>query len=473
MIASNTDLGENGHGKGPGSHLPVENPCLSYWQKTTRAFPLLNANSESSPDNQLPATAKYVVIGSGISGALTAFELLEASPDLRGEDVVILEAREAASGASSRNAGHVRPDSFRGFVAYSRLHGVEQAKKIIANEKLVLERVDAFVAKHNVPCDFNLATTFDVCMTPEFAAYEAECFTAYQQAGGDVSHVKFYAGEEAKRASRVESAITAYEWPAGSSHPAKLAQWLLQSVVERGARLFTHCPALSVVQAADGVAWKIETARGEIETKTVIHCTNAHASFLLPQLSKHVIPNRAQAHSVIPTSALAAGKELKSTLSLRYSLAHFYSVIQRKGDGTIILGVSRSNPTLSEKTLAERINIDDRVYNQEIADDAMKQWKLIFNESEVVHGEGIDHSWTGVIAMTPDSVPYVGAIESLPGQFICAGFNGHGMARIFTSAPGVVKVVLGKSWQETGLPECFQITEERLSRLVDPSKSVW
>jgi glycine/D-amino acid oxidase-like deaminating enzyme len=79
---------------------------LSYWQRTTRAFPHLFA----SRHNTVPSKAKYVVIGSGISGSLTAFELLEAG--IPGEDLVILEAREAASGASSRNAGHVRPGMF-------------------------------------------------------------------------------------------------------------------------------------------------------------------------------------------------------------------------------------------------------------------------------------------------------------------------------------------------------------------------
>jgi hypothetical protein len=88
---------------GSSRNLPNTTPCLSYWQRTTRAFPHLFANQHT----QVPLTAKYVVIGSGISGGLTAFELLEAG--VPGEDVVILEAREAASGASSRNAGHVRP----------------------------------------------------------------------------------------------------------------------------------------------------------------------------------------------------------------------------------------------------------------------------------------------------------------------------------------------------------------------------
>jgi hypothetical protein len=84
-------------------NLPNTTPCLSYWQRTTRAFPHLFANQY----NPVPPKAKYVIIGSGISGALTAFELLESG--IKAEDVVILEAREAASGASSRNAGHVRP----------------------------------------------------------------------------------------------------------------------------------------------------------------------------------------------------------------------------------------------------------------------------------------------------------------------------------------------------------------------------
>lgn len=116
-------------------------------------------------------------------------------------------------------------------------------------------------------------------------------------------------------------------------------------------------------------------------------------------------------------------------MSLRYSLHHFYSVIQRKGDGTIVLGVSRSNPELSAETLAVRESFDDGAFNQEIVDDALKRFVIMFPEYRAEterHGEGLDHAWTGIIAMTPDSVPYVGAIEELPGQYICAGFNGHG-----------------------------------------------
>lgn len=39
------------------------------------------------------------------------------------------------------------------------------------------------------------------------------------------------------------------------------------------------------------------------------------------------------------------------------------------------------------------------------------------------------------------------------------------MARIFNCAPGLVKIIRGGKWEDTGLPECFDATDERLAML--------
>jgi hypothetical protein len=39
------------------------------------------------------------------------------------------------------------------------------------------------------------------------------------------------------------------------------------------------------------------------------------------------------------------------------------------------------------------------------------------------------------------------------------------MARIFTAAPGLVRVMNGEPWDVTGLPEVYKMTQERLQRL--------
>lgn len=329
----------------------------------------------------------------------------------------------------------MRADAFRGFNHYSNLHGIDQALKIIANERLVLERVDEFVRKYNIPCDFHLTSTFDVCMTPEFATYEAEAFHSFKDAGGDVSHVTFFEGEEARKRTGVRGAFVAYEWPAGSSHPAKLSQWLLNAAIERGVTLFTHCPVSKVTSSAVGEKlWDVYTPRGGITTPTVIHCTNAYASFLLPQLEPHLTPNRAQAHSLIASPAFSGPNVLTTTFSLRYSLQHFYSLIQRRGDGTLILGVSRSNPNLTTETRKGCVTFDDSRYNSETLEDALKQLKIIFpgDDEDIdsgIHGEGLEHAWTGIIGMTGDFVPFIGPVEGLEGQWVCAGFGGHGKSQ--------------------------------------------
>lgn len=409
--------------------LPVENPCLSFWQQTTRSFPHLLANSESS----LPQTTKYLVIGSGISGALTAFELIH-SAGVPGSDVLILEAREAASGASSRNAGHVRPDAFRGFQVYRRVHGTEQALKIIANEKDVLDKINTFVNKHDVPCDFNLSTTLDVCLTPEFAEFNARSFKEYQEAGGDLSHVKVYEGEDAATRTGIKETVSAYEWPAGSSHPAKLAQWLLAQSIAKGATFFTQCPALKISKSSAVESWwDIETPKGTITAETVVHCTNGFSGHLIDQLAPYVTPTRAQALAFVPPTALSGSSMLASTMSLRYSLHNFYSVMQRKADGIIILGTSRKSPNLSQATIDGLAIPDDTSFNEEIKQDSVVNFQKCFPSCEsgrLRHGEGAQHSWSGIIGMTTDSVPFVGGLNGLPGQYVCAGFNGHGKTPI-------------------------------------------
>lgn len=40
-----------------------------------------------------------------------------------------------------------------------------------------------------------------------------------------------------------------------------------------------------------------------------------------------------------------------------------------------------------------------------------------------------------------------------------------GMARIFNCAPGLVKIIRGGEWEDTGLPECFAASEDRLKKL--------
>lgn len=126
--------------------LPVPLATPSCWQRSVATDPLLLSNSTTP----LPESADIVIVGGGLCGALLAWELLQRGSG----SIVLLEARELASGASGRNAGHCRPDAGRGFGMFAKLHGEDQARKILDSERAVLERwVPISPARGELPGD--------------------------------------------------------------------------------------------------------------------------------------------------------------------------------------------------------------------------------------------------------------------------------------------------------------------------------
>lgn len=304
--------------------------------------------------------------------------------------------------------------------------------KIIANERLHLEKAKEFITKNRVNCDFNYTTSVEACLSQQYTGFVVKAFEEFKAAGGDVSHIKVYHGEVAKTKARHPSAVCAYEWPAGSNHPSKLTHWILNDVIRSGVRLWTYCPAIKVVRhhepaATAGLRWDIHTPRGVINVNTVVHCTNAYAAFLLPQLARFVTPRSSQVHSFIPTGALAGEDLLQNTLSLRYHHDHFFSVNQSLVDGTIIIGGTGTR-TKRDADSVDRVTIDDSIYSESLANNTRNEFLTLAGATNETlrPGEGLDQAWTGITGITADDVPMIGPISGLEGQWICAGFNGHG-----------------------------------------------
>lgn len=45
---------------------------------------------------------------------------------------------------------------------------------------------------------------------------------------------------------------------------------------------------------------------------------------------------------------------------------------------------------------------------------------------DLVEGEGLQMAWSGVIASTVEGIPFIGEVPGKAGQWICAGWSGHG-----------------------------------------------
>lgn len=77
--------------------LPVANRLKPFW--LSEVDPSLE-NARTT--DELPPTVDVVIIGSGMSGAITAYHLLKDQDDAN-PSVLMLEAAETCSGATARN----------------------------------------------------------------------------------------------------------------------------------------------------------------------------------------------------------------------------------------------------------------------------------------------------------------------------------------------------------------------------------
>ena len=67
-----------------------------------------------------------------------------------------------------------------------------------------------------------------------------------------------------------------------------------------------------------------------------------------------------------------------------------------------------------------------------------------------------------------DSLPHIGQVPGKQGQFILAGFTGHGMPEVFLSAKGVAKMIVDNAdFADIGVPKIYQTTQARLDNPVN------
>ncbi|OJJ60517.1 hypothetical protein ASPSYDRAFT_197969 [Aspergillus sydowii CBS 593.65] len=452
--------------------FPKEGPySLSYWLQGVQGYPLLNHRTTT----ELPSSADIVIIGSGLSGTLIANHCLETFP---GKSIVVLEAREFCSGATGRNAGHCKPDQWRGFSAYEAAFGTKQALKILENEQATWTALVEYVKHHNVDCDLWVGDTLDVPVTREVADAAKTNFERFKASGGKVDHIKVtHDPVEARKISHIKSALACYAWSASTLYPWKLTAHIMRENLSKGVNLQTRTKATNVAQSnanAKSWKWEVQTARGAIHCSQVIHATNAYSSALEPSLRGLIYPSPHMCNMIKPPVEFDESNPTGLTNSYGVLLPEggLFSINQRSTnegstEGSVLFGGSNPGQAAFERWINEpgypERGVDDGIETfgpvteavREFAEGEIAGWKAEFR----VDG------WSGIIGRSLDNAPWIGELPGLPGQWVCAGHNGHGMARIFTAAPGLVKLMAGRPWAETELPDVYQITPSRVNNL--------
>jgi glycine/D-amino acid oxidase-like deaminating enzyme len=351
-----------------------------------------------------------------------------------GKSVVVLEAREFCSGATGRNAGHCKPDQWRHFTKFEQAYGKEQAVKILKNENDTWKALVSYVRENQVDCDLWVGDTLDVPLDDEVAKVAKEMFERYKEAGGKTDHISVTEDPvEAARISRIKSAKACYAWPASTLQPWKLTAHVMRANLERGGNLQTYTMARSVSAGlTGGRKWIIHTDRGDIACDTVVHATNAYSAAIEPSLKGIITPKPHICNKVVPPRSLCGSKAIQNSYGVLLPNGALFSINPRStSDGAVMFGGSNTG----QKQLDEWVErhpencINDgfaRLENvtkcvRDFVEDELVGWK----SAELGPGEGFDYSWSGIIGLSADGVPFVGQLPGKPGQWICAGHHGQ------------------------------------------------
>ncbi|KAL4773191.1 FAD dependent oxidoreductase-domain-containing protein [Aspergillus nidulans var. acristatus] len=367
---------------------------LSYWLQGVQGDPLLN--HRTTPD--LPSSADIVIIGSGITGTLAAKHCKEAWAE---KSVVVLEAREFCTGATGRNAGHCKPDQWRGFSEYEKKFGTEQALKILDNEQQTWLALVEYVRQNNVDCDLWVGDTLDVPKTPDVAAIAKRNFEHFQAAGGKADHIKVtHDPTEASKISHIKDAQACYAWSASTLYPWKLTAHIMRDNLRKGVNLQTRTKVTQVVKSSKVLGnWTVKSDRGDIECSQVIHATNAYSSALEPSLRGLIYPQPHMCDRIIPPVTFEGSEGLTNSYGVLLPNGGLFSINPRSTtEGSVLFGGSNPGQPELERWLEahpER-GIDDSLQGFKPVTEAVRA----FAESQIIgwKAEFNNDSWSGIIA---------------------------------------------------------------------------
>ncbi|KAK0271425.1 hypothetical protein LTR91_022735 [Friedmanniomyces endolithicus] len=418
--------------KDPG--LPVSDPTVPFWQLPSH--PLASTSS-----GRLPTSTDVVMIGSGMTGCSVAKGLLEGDPGIR---VCVLEARGLASGATSRNGGHIVSPSVGDFAELVECFGVKAAVEIA---EFTLRNIEmTFDAVAEFP-ESTLATDSKIRRTTKVLAYtDQKAFDNAQHSLREWNQhmpvnrkdlFKMMSSDEVKAKFGLKNVAGASVGPGAAVWPYLLWCGLWSLLFERYSdrlAIETFTPVHAVSEAPSGDdrpgRYVVKTSRGEIRASHVVYCTNGFTSHLLPSL-----------------------RDEKSGVRS----ASLYYLTQDIDTGYMMLGGEYEKPE-------DLVCSDDSKVNSRSSEEIVKVLPKHFERSGAPQVKSL---WSGIMGFSRDGIPMIGRLPEEvtgrreDGEWLAAGFNGYGTGYCYSCGLAIALMLLGKDvsgW----VPSALMITKERL-----------
>ncbi|SCX78172.1 MULTISPECIES: FAD-binding oxidoreductase [unclassified Pseudomonas] len=395
--------------------------------------PLISVETNS----ELPTHADVVVIGGGIIGTFTAYYLAK-----RGMKVALVEKGRVGAEQSSRNWGWCRQQN-------------RDARELPLSTKS-LDLWEQFAAETGEDTGFRRCGLLYLSNNEKELAGWAK-WGEFARTVNVKTHM--LTAEQAAQHGRV----TGKPWKGGvfsptdgTADPSRAAPAVARAIIKLGGTVHQGCAARGL-ETEGGRLSAVVTEKGTIRTKLAVLAGGAWASSFcrqygirFPQASiRQTILSVSKGAQEIPdalhtdevsmtrrsdggiTLAISGRGRVDPTLQLLRFAPQFLPMFQRRwrklapggleGFQSGHEGLGRWK--LDQPTPMERMRILDPKAD---ASTVELTYKRAVDLIPMLKTSSVTAAWAGYVDSTPDGVPGIGEMASLPGLVLAAGFSGHG-----------------------------------------------
>ena len=188
-----------------------------------------------------------VIIGSGIAGLSTAYELSG-----QGQKVVALDRGKIGKGMTARTTAHLTSNNDDGYRLMVQKRGGKLAKDYYVSQQAAIDRIDTIQKSESIACDFSRVAGF-LFPGPQSGKDEIEQERDASKAAGmpcEIGTGLPFKGHEKTPYLRYPNL--------GKFHPTKYLKGLVRCIEARGGKLFADTAVMEVEEGDDGVVVKTE-----------------------------------------------------------------------------------------------------------------------------------------------------------------------------------------------------------------------
>src|SRR5919108_5299521 len=188
-------------------------------------------------------TADVVIIGSGIAGLSTAYELTG-----RGRSVIVLDRGRIGSGMTARTTAHLASALDDCYAQLIEARGVDVARAVYQSQAAAINRIETIQTSERIACDFQRVDGYLILAPGTPASDLDEELAACRKAGVPVTDTREATALHAK--NLVRSLCFPHQ---ARFHPTKYLAGLARGITQRGGRLFSDTRVESAMEEKDGV----------------------------------------------------------------------------------------------------------------------------------------------------------------------------------------------------------------------------